>query len=47
MIRDVERNALCLVRDAGIAGGAVNLVGQWTCGDLPRKRVLASAGTEQ
>ena len=45
VVGDVERHALGLLRDAGIAGGAIELVGEWAGRHLPGQRVLASAGT--
>ena len=47
MVGDVERHAFGLLRDAGIAGRAIELVGERAGRHLPGQRVLASAGTEQ
>jgi len=46
VVGDVECDAFGFLRDAGIAGGAVELRHQRTGGDLPGQRVLAAAGTE-
>ena len=47
MVGDVERDAFGLLRDAGIARRAIELVGQRAGGDLPGQRVLAPAGAEK
>ena len=46
VVGDVERDAFGLARDAGIARRAIEPIDQRACGDLPRQRVFASAGTE-
>src|SRR4029078_12522046 len=46
MVGDVERHARGLLRDAGVAGGAIELVGERAGRHLPGQRVLASAGTD-
>src|SRR2546429_269903 len=47
VVRDVERDAFGLARDAGIAGRAEQLVGQRARRDLPGERVLAPARAEK
>ena len=47
MIGDIERHDLGLLRDAGIAGRAIELVGERACRDLPGQRMFAAAGTEE
>ena len=46
MVRDVERDAFRLLRDAGIAGRAIELVRERARRHLPGQRMLAAAGTE-
>ena len=46
MVGEIERDAFGLLRDAGIARRAIELVGERARGDLPGQRVLAPAGTE-
>ena len=45
VVAEVERHAFGLLRDAGIAGGAIELVGERAGRHLPGQRMLASAGT--
>ena len=47
VVGDVERHALGLLRDAGVARRADEPVGQRAGGELPGQRVLASAGAEE
>src|SRR6202795_3655494 len=47
MIGDVERHALGLPRDAGIARRAVEPIGERACRHFPGQRVLAPAGAQQ
>ena len=47
MIADVERDALGLLRDAGIARRADEPVGERACRHLPGQRVLASTGAQK
>ncbi|MHC2435595.1 hypothetical protein ACVMB0_002970 [Bradyrhizobium sp. USDA 4451] len=47
MIGDIERDAFGLARDPGIARRAPQFLNQRRCGDLPRQRMFAAAGTEQ
>src|SRR6185503_17499117 len=44
VVTDVERGAFGLLRDASIAGGAIELVGERAGRHLPGQRMLASAG---
>ena len=46
MVGEVERDALGFLRDAGIAGRAVNLIRERARRDFPGQRVLAAAGAE-
>ena len=46
VVGDVERHAFGLLRDAGIAGRAIELVGERAGRHFPGQRVLASAGAE-
>ena len=46
VVGDIERHAFGLLRDAGIAGRAIELVGERARRHLPGQRMLASAGTE-
>ncbi len=47
MIRNVEGDALGLMRDAGISRCTEKPVRQRTCRHLPGERMLASAGSEE
>ena len=47
VVGDVERDALGLARDAGVARRAIEPVGERACRDLPGQRVLAPAGAEE
>ena len=46
MVGGIERHAFGLARDAGIAGRAIELVGERARRHFPGQRVLAPAGTE-
>ena len=46
MVGEIERDALRLLRDAGIAGRAEQPVGERARGHFPGQRVLAPAGAE-
>ena len=46
VVGDIERHAFGFLRDAGIAGRAIELVVEGGAGDFPGQRVFASAGTE-
>ena len=47
VVGEVERHALGLLRDAGVARRADQPVGQRAGGKLPGQRVFAAAGTEE
>ena len=46
MVRDIDRDAFGFLGDAGIAGRAIEFVGQRARRHFPGQRVLAAAGTE-
>jgi hypothetical protein len=46
MVGEIERDAFRLLRDAGIAGRAIELVGERAGRHFPGQRMLAAAGTE-
>src|SRR5262249_22797014 len=46
-VGQIDRHAFGLLRDAGIAGRAIELRDQRRSGDLPGERVLASARAEK
>ena len=47
VVGDVERHDLALLGDAGIAGRAIEPLGERARGDLPGERMLAPAGAEE
>ena len=46
VVGGIERDTLRLARDPGVAGGAIKLVHQGACRDLPGQRVFAPARAE-
>ncbi len=47
MIARIERHTFGVLRDAGIAGCAIELLHQRACRHFPGQRMFAAAGAEQ
>ena len=47
VVGDIERHAFGLARNAGVAGRAIEPVGERACRNFPGQRVFAPAGTEE